>query len=456
MLIEIHMIQNHCPANMNRDDLGAPKTCIFGGVTRARISSQCLKRSIRRSPEFAVALEKDGGVQTRSLIREVARQASTNGVPDENTVMRLEKIFKEGGVPIEGKKGDETATKIIWVLPRSAIKSMAAAITQTNGNLTETIAGILGDSAIVPDIALAGRMTEFDAKGPFENLTKKLRVEAALSTAHAISTHAVINEVDYFTAAEDLTYTQGAAHPDEAMYSSACFYKYFCLDWDQMVKNLAGPEPDKEKDEQAYQAWKNEIEPQAKKLAACTLGHFIRTAAKTTPSGKQNSFASHTEPCGILVEIKKNGKHPTNYANAFADPIERIGKWEDDGPDYVSLEGRSIARLGDHIFNLRQAYGTNSTLFWYAMPLYRFPLQGWEREADGRKAKVKNDKGEPTKEDKPPVPLTEKCFCVLGGNGSEDAGLIEAVVNDLDLGFKWADVRDAGRIKPGMPVEATT
>ena len=47
MLIEIHMIQNHSPSNLNRDDLGAPKTCIFGGVTRARISSQCLKRSIR-------------------------------------------------------------------------------------------------------------------------------------------------------------------------------------------------------------------------------------------------------------------------------------------------------------------------------------------------------------------------------------------------------------------------
>ena len=68
MLIEIHMIQNHSPANLNRDDLGAPKTCLFGGVTRARISSQCLKRSIRRSAEFQKALGKDGGVRTRSLI----------------------------------------------------------------------------------------------------------------------------------------------------------------------------------------------------------------------------------------------------------------------------------------------------------------------------------------------------------------------------------------------------
>lgn len=421
MLIEIHMIQNHSPANMNRDDLGAPKTCIFGGVPRARISSQCLKRSIRRSPAFAAALEKDGGVQTRSLIREVARQASTSGEPDEDVVKKVEKVFRDGGVTFESKKGDETASKIIWVLPQSAIKAMAEATKQANGNLADRVANILRDSAIVPDIALAGRMTEFDAKGPFEDLTRKLRVEAALQTAHAISTHAVVNEVDYFTAAEDLSYTQGAAHPDEAMFNSACFYKYFCVDWNLLVSNLGG-------------------DASASKLAAATLGHFIRAAAMTTPSGKQNSFASNCEPCGILVEIKKNGNQPASYANAFADPVERIGKWEDDGPDYVSLEGRSIARFGDHVFNLRSAYGIDSTVLWHALPLYRFPLQGWEREPDGRKAKDENDR------DKPPVQFANKCFDALGGNSRGKAGLVEAVIEEL--GFKWEDVKNVGKKEP--------
>jgi CRISPR system Cascade subunit CasC len=77
MLIEIHLIQNHSPSNLNRDDLGAPKTCIFGGVTRARISSQCLKRSIRRSADFAAALERDGGVRTRRLAHVLARIAKS-------------------------------------------------------------------------------------------------------------------------------------------------------------------------------------------------------------------------------------------------------------------------------------------------------------------------------------------------------------------------------------------
>ena len=99
MLIEIHMIQNHSPSNLNRDDLGAPKTCLFGGVTRARISSQCLKRSIRKSAEFQKALEKDGGVRTRSLIREIAKRANGNGEPPSaNMRERLTPpIISEGG-----------------------------------------------------------------------------------------------------------------------------------------------------------------------------------------------------------------------------------------------------------------------------------------------------------------------------------------------------------------------
>ena len=69
MLIEIHAIQNHSPANLNRDDLGAPKTCYFGGVMRSRISSQCLKRSIRTSEQFKLLC---GGVRTRRFRVEVA------------------------------------------------------------------------------------------------------------------------------------------------------------------------------------------------------------------------------------------------------------------------------------------------------------------------------------------------------------------------------------------------
>lgn len=61
MLIEIHLLQNHSPGNPNRDDVGAPKSAYFGGRLRSRISSQCLKRSIRLFPDFQAALQGDSG-----------------------------------------------------------------------------------------------------------------------------------------------------------------------------------------------------------------------------------------------------------------------------------------------------------------------------------------------------------------------------------------------------------
>jgi len=42
-IVEIHVLQNFAPSNLNRDDTGAPKDALFGGTRRARISSQCAK-----------------------------------------------------------------------------------------------------------------------------------------------------------------------------------------------------------------------------------------------------------------------------------------------------------------------------------------------------------------------------------------------------------------------------
>jgi len=233
-----------------------------------------------------------------------------------------------------------------------------------------------------------------------------------MQVAHAISTHAVVNEVDYFTAVDDLGRSGGGAgHVDEGMFNSACFYKYFSLDWDQLMKNLSG--------EQAP-------DDGTKRFAARILGHFIRAAALTTPSGKQNSFASHCEPCGILAEIKRNRAVPTVYANAFADPVERTGKPSDDAPDEQSLEGRSIACLADHAHSIRKAYDTDSTMLWYSPKLWRYPLQYWERRADGKRLEAKL--------------LTEHRFDTLDG-------LVEGVVACVVPGLRWSDLKNEE--KPG-------
>jgi CRISPR system Cascade subunit CasC len=334
MLIEIHMIQNHSPANLNRDDLGAPKTCIFGGVTRARISSQCLKRSIRRSSEFAAALEKDGGVRTRRLIELIANAAVGAGSqPKERHFAAIRKVFTDGGVGLK----DENTFDILFFLPQSAINEMGAAVRSGNGDLGKKFAEIIGKFVKTPDIALCGRMTEFEAKESFKELKGRFTVEAALSAAHAISTHAVVNEVDYFTAAEDVPgQDAGAAHVNEAMFNSACFYKHFVIDFEQLKKNLANDA----------------------NLAGKTVRSFLEAAARANPSGKQHAFAAFNPPDGVLVEVKTKSATPVSYTNAFADPVPEKSE--------RGLIGESIARLGQYAHDLVVGYGIEADRFWFS------------------------------------------------------------------------------------------
>jgi CRISPR-associated protein, Cse4 family len=334
MIIEIHMIQNHSPANLNRDDLGAPKTCIFGGVTRARISSQCLKRSIRRSPEFAAALEKDGGVRTRRLIELIAKAAAGEGnQPNEQHLKAIRKVFTDGGVGLR----DENTFEILFFLPQSAINKMGEAVRDENSDLGRKFAEIIGEFVKTPDIALCGRMTEFDAKGPFQDLKGQFTVEAALSAAHAISTHAIVNEVDYFTAADDVPgQDAGAAHVNEAMFNSACFYKHFVIDWSQLHANLNNDTA----------------------LARTTVKCFLEAAAKANPSGKQHAFAAFNPPDGVLVEVKTKSATPVSYANAFADPVPEKSE--------RGLVGESIARLGKYTHDLVVGYSIEAERFWFS------------------------------------------------------------------------------------------
>lgn len=446
MLIEIHMIQNHSPSNLNRDDLGAPKTCLFGGVTRARISSQCLKRSIRnpgnsedihnREPDrFAEKMKGYIGTRTK-FFPELVREALKNSAIPESDHGKIAEACAKIAKNDDGKtqssseeeeKDERLKTDQLIFLGPTEARNIVAKLDEMRSSpqgqtkYKDWVSGKLKDkkltaflkeiaTACAPrsaDIALFGRMTTSDA---FQD------VEAAMQAAHALSTHAVVNEVDYFTAVDDLAKTTGAGHVAEAMFNSACFYKYFCLDWDQLVSNLTPRDAD------------DAAKKDARRLAAATLGHFLRAAALTTPSGKKNSHAQHNDACGILVEIKKNGKTATNYANAFAEPVERIGKPADDAMDESSIEGRSVAALANHAHAIRKAYGFDSTLLWYSPSLWRFPLRYWERAEDGKKTTAR--------------PLTERRFDLLGGNGGP-AGLVEAVIQEI--GLDWREVEGAGR-----------
>ncbi len=353
MLIEIHIIQNHSPNNLNRDDLGAPKTCYFGGVLRSRISSQAIKRSIRTSAELQDLL---GGVRTRRLAELIAKEV--NG--DSKAQKRAETILSDycgfklkkarGGKEEEDEGGEEDTarggeqSKALVYTTYNAVQEMARLLQDSGGKtdtkLAEEFAKLIAERTVAPDMALSGRMLEPDRSAT--KLWKPLNttVEAALQVAHAISTHEARPEVDYYVAKDDIPGDDaGAGYVDEAMFASACFYKYFSIHWEQLVSNLRGN----------------------KELAAHTVGAFIRGAALVNPTGKQNSFAAHNPPDGILIEVRNT---PISYANAFANPVAQGNR------DVIS---QSIAQLGQYAHDLDTGYGKPQHRFWFS-PNLHYPL----------------------------------------------------------------------------------
>jgi CRISPR system Cascade subunit CasC len=326
MLIELHVIQNHSPANLNRDDLGAPKTCYFGGVLRSRISSQCIKRSIRMSDAFKTLC---GGIRTRQLAKLIADKVTGNA----DAKKRAAAILKKCGI---NPKDDNKSDMLVYTT-RDAVAEMAAMLRNDAGKADDELAAefgkLIAGRTAVPDMALSGRMLE---TGVLQGTT----VDAALQVAHAISTHEARPEVDYYVAADDIPGDDaGAGYVDEAMFASACFYKYFSIHWETLVGNLKGN----------------------KELAAHTVGAFIRGAALVNPTGKQNSFAAHNPPDGMLVEIKDS---PVSYANAFAKPAAQGER---------DIIAQSVAQLGQYVRDLDAGYGQPQKRFWFS-PNLRYPL----------------------------------------------------------------------------------
>lgn len=348
MFVELHIIQNFAPANLNRDDTGSPKTCEFGGVRRARISSQSLKRAIRRDGEFAALVQGLGGVRTRRLIVEIAERLSNARPAPEQTVKLVSEVFAEGGIErpqARGGQDDEAEkdnTKLIIFLDQRALDHMAAVFRErwsalASGNKDERAAArdelgrILAEAVRVPDIALFGRMLEIDDKKPFGKL--QLRVDAACQVAHAISTHKVSTEFDFFTAVDDLQSGQetGAGMMGTVEFNSACFYRYANIDMGQLSRNLGD-----------------------NGFASRALEAFIRASIAAIPTGKQNSMAAQSRPSLVMAVVRDRGLW--SLANAFEKPVYPKSR---DGRVEHSLVEASIAALDRHWGALARMYGVD-------------------------------------------------------------------------------------------------
>ncbi|MEA4909278.1 MAG: type I-E CRISPR-associated protein Cas7/Cse4/CasC [Anaerolineaceae bacterium] len=294
MFIELHIIQSFGPTNLNRDEDGNPKDCDFGGVRRARISSQCLKRSIRRNPAFTRMTGVPNGMRTKRMAEEIHDYLIDGGMAEEEALQLGNQFAQAYAKKTEkSKEGKSEETNVLVYISPAEFQAAAEGLLAGKSAI-ELAAQLVKDTkgrTSAPDIALFGRML---ADSPATNL------DAAVQVAHAFSTHRVDTEYDFFTAVDDLKPTDdpGAGMMGSIGYNSACYYRYARLDWNQLLANLGGDAD----------------------LACRTVKAFLLSSLEANPTGMQNSHDNQTPPALVMAVVREHGGG-WSLANAFEAPV---------------------------------------------------------------------------------------------------------------------------------------
>ena len=333
MRLEIHLIQSFPPANLNRDENGMPKSTIFGGRPRARISSQCQKRAARKYyHQYAELDPAHFADRSRNWIPELKSKLVKAGIPDEQAELVARLALKEGlklkfndkneatTIVFLGKTELDAIAEILiknWSAIESSLREEKPKLPQKDPNIAKAIEKALVDTGKPGDVALFGRMM---ASLPTVN------VDAAVQVAHAISINALQQEFDFFTAVDDLGSSEdtGADHMGETGYNSSTYYRFAVLDKEQLVENLGGTEH---------------------------LGSIIKAFATAfihaVPSGHQNGFAAHTRPALVMVVVREG--QPISLVDAFENPVAPSGGF--------SLLENAVKALDEYWGSLIKMYG---------------------------------------------------------------------------------------------------
>lgn len=313
--IQLHFLTSYAPSNLNRDDLGRPKTAKMGGFDRLRVSSQSLKRNWRCSELFEESMADNLGKRTKRFGGEVFKALVEKGVTEKNAQKWAASI---AGVFGKGKKDSLEIEQLAHISPeeQQAALDLAVVLAEESREPTKEELDLLRHNQSAVDIALFGRML---ASSPAFN------VEAACQVAHALSVHSVVVEDDYFTAVDDLNdgkEDSGSSHIGESGFAAALFYSYVCINKTQLIENLDGNEA----------------------LANQAIQALTEAAVKVSPKGKQNSFASRAYASYVLAE--KGEQQPRSLSAAFLKPVK--------GEDQALL---AIAALEKQAENFDKVYG---------------------------------------------------------------------------------------------------
>lgn len=276
--IDFHILQTVPPSCVNRDDTGSPKTAVYGGTTRARVSSQAWKRAVRLMFRQELLPNDQLGERTKKVVAMVANEIAALA-PESDSLKLAAAALTNAGLKISEKKSESDA---LFFMSHDQAKALAE-LSVAGESDKKVYKSALKQSPSV-DMVLFGRMVASDPS---------LNYDAAVQVAHSISTHAVQNEYDYFTAVDDCAPEDnaGAGHLGTIEYNSATLYRYATLNVAELADHL-----DKEQVPTAVRA-------------------FAEAFIRSMPTGKQNTFANRTLPDAVYIALRED--QPVNLCGAF-------------------------------------------------------------------------------------------------------------------------------------------
>lgn len=355
MFVELHIIQNFAPSSLNRDDNSAPKDCIFGGCRRARISSQCQKRAIRAAFRQGLFPAQDLALRTRRVATALIDRLVARGHDRPRAEAAVRLALRDTCLA----PGVDNRSKCLMFVGERELDAMAAVIeahwqslldalrpaARNDGSRGRRAAGARTggedsggkaptglcaalqrclDGGKAVDLALFGRMVAELPAGT---------ISGACQVAHALSTHQVSPELDFFTAVDDLR-PRGAAAAElmgTLQFNSACFYRYANIDVAQLERNLQGD----------------------RLQATNAVEAFLRAAIVAVPTGRQASWAAHNPPSLVFTVVRDAGLW--SLANAFAKPVRPSA-----GGDLVRDSAKALL---DYWRRLARMYGSGGIRF---------------------------------------------------------------------------------------------
>lgn len=322
--LQIHALTAHPASNLVRGADGRPKTVMYGGVERARVSSAALKRAVRTSEAFRDRFEGRLGTRTRRFGDLVAARLAEEGAEPARAASAVAAAL---GVSLAhfGKPDDENpgrTKQVAFVAPEEVEALAAVARVVLAGGKAASEPVKPRDAVAAVDVALFGRMFAGDKDARIQGS----RMTAAAEVAHPFTVGKAVVEADFYTAVDDQAVDDddtASGFLGEHFFTAGLFYAYARIDMRQLARNLGGD----------------------RALAADAAAAFVEALATVSPSGKRASHGTHARAAWLMVE--RGPAPPTSLATAFLRPVS--------GEDQLAeAKGRAL----DLAEAFDRAYGT--------------------------------------------------------------------------------------------------